>query len=56
MKRIGSLDVRHFAIAIQFLTLAMLLYVVLATPGIDVLHAPITPIHHVMSLTGERVP
>ncbi|MDD2878316.1 MAG: hypothetical protein PHT60_14110 [Acidiphilium sp.] len=46
MKRVHTLDVRHFAAAIQFLTLAILLYVVLAAPGIAVLHAPVMPIHH----------
>ncbi len=56
MKQIDSLDVRHFAIAIQFLTLATLLYVVLATPGIDVLHASVTAIHQVVSRTGEQMP
>lgn len=54
MKRIDSLDVRHFAIAIQFLTLATLLYVVLATPGIDVLHASVTPIHRVVPHAGQE--
>lgn len=45
MKPIKPLDVWHFAIAIQFLTVAVLLYVILASPGIDVLHAPAVPTH-----------
>ncbi len=49
MKRIHAMDVWHFAIAIHFLTLATLLYVVLAAPGIAVLHASAMPIHPVVS-------
>jgi len=41
MKRFQTLNVWHFAIAIQIMTLAILIYVILAMPGIGVLHAPL---------------
>jgi len=39
MKRLTILDVWHFAMAIQVMTLAIVIYVILAMPGIGVLHA-----------------
>ncbi len=53
MKRIDTLDVRHFAIAIHVLTVATLLYVVLAAPGIAVLHAPI--MHNDKTMSQQQV-
>ncbi|MEE3503566.1 hypothetical protein [Acidiphilium acidophilum] len=38
-----GLDVRHFALAIHCLTLAILAYIVLAAPRIDLLHAKRRP-------------